>query len=458
MLSTHASAIRTGLWGITPGVGQTLPMPFAVANESETMKIILQNKNLLVLFVISFLFFFGEAMLLPTLPIYLAGLGYSNVKIGTVLGAFAIGVLALRPPAGRITDTKSRRLPLVIGLIIFTVIPLFYIVSHNIWYLVLVRFLHGTGLAFFTTASPTLITDIAPAEQRGEIIGHMSIATNVAFGIAPLAGMLIFTHWGYISLMVTCTVLAFLGLGLVFCISEARADESLPTRTGYLKIMLRRVNLVTSIAVLINAIIVGAVYTFLPILLKTELGLNAGMFFLVNSLAVIVFRFISSHLIDRFGRGPTFFYPFILIIFSILILVKVETMAGLMAAALLNGIGMSLCLPALTALVTDCNLSHERGSVFSVVYGAFDVGMIAAGVIFGLVADVVGMRNMFAVAAGVGVVGLLFFSGTIIDNVKDALHWTVRGNGSGIIPEAVIETGPTEEHCHAIHHRNDGYR
>ena len=127
------------------------------------MRYILKNRNLLLLFIASGLFFLNEMMLMPTLPLYLSALGYSNLALGAVLGSFALGVLVLRPVAGLVTDRKSRKLSLLIGLAVFIIAPPFYLLSDSFAYLLCVRFFHGVGITFFSTASPTLITDIAPS-------------------------------------------------------------------------------------------------------------------------------------------------------------------------------------------------------------------------------------------------------------------------------------------------------
>ncbi len=73
------------------------------------MHYILKNRNLSLLFIASGLFFFNEMILMPTLPLYLSNLGYSHLALGSVLGAFALGVLALRPVAGLVTGGRARR-------------------------------------------------------------------------------------------------------------------------------------------------------------------------------------------------------------------------------------------------------------------------------------------------------------------------------------------------------------
>jgi len=88
------------------------------------MKYILKDRNLSILFVSTFLFFTNEALFLPTLPLYLSNGGYSNTRIGIVLGAFALGVLLTRPLSGFLTDEKGRKISLVAGVMIFAAAPL----------------------------------------------------------------------------------------------------------------------------------------------------------------------------------------------------------------------------------------------------------------------------------------------------------------------------------------------
>ena len=121
------------------------------------MKYILRDRNLSILFVSTFLFFTNEALFLPTLPIHLSTAGYSNTRIGIVLGAFALGVLLIRPLSGFITDEKGRKVSLVLGVMFFLAAPFLYLISTDFLYLIVIRFFHGLGLSFYTTAFPAYI-------------------------------------------------------------------------------------------------------------------------------------------------------------------------------------------------------------------------------------------------------------------------------------------------------------
>jgi len=389
------------------------------------MKYILNDKNLSVLFVSTFLFFTNEALLLPTLPLYLSGAGYSNTMIGIVLGSFALGVLLARPLSGFITDEKGRKISLVTGVIIFAAAPLLYLVSTDFLYLIIVRFFHGLGLCFYTTASPAYITDVSDENRRGEILGHMATSTTLAFALGPWAGMLVFKSYGFNPLIFLLVLTGLINFAVILMISEVHKKTEKKLKMPYKKIVYKRSVLVSSFIQLIYAIIFGGIMTFLPLLLKNIEAVNVGVFFMVESIVIIAFRFIAAQMPDKFGRGPVFFYSFLIIICAVFLVSKINTIAILITTAALFGVGSSLCLPALSAYIADNSDQSARGTIFSFFYGAFDAGVIVAGVILGFIADMTSLREMFMITSIAGFICLIIFSLFIKKGLKKSLKWTL---------------------------------
>jgi MFS family permease len=390
---------------------------------------ILKNKDLCLLFIASFLFFFNEMMLMPTLPLYLDDLGYSNLELGMVLGAFALGVLVFRPLAGKVTDRRSRRLSLLIGLTIFIIAPPLYLVNDSFMYLLGVRFFHGIGITFFTTSSPTLIADIAPVHRRGEILGQMSIASTLSMALGPWFGVTLYTHFGMSYALLVSSLVGIVGLVLVLFIHEPIFDRSARKSITYREVIFKRVVVVSSAIVLVEGMIFGGIFTFLPLMLKGERAVNAGLFFLAASAVIVCCRFFVSRFSDTYGRGPMFFYPFLILLLSIVFVAKITTLTVLLVAALLYGIGSALCAPTLTALMADNTEPQDRGRVYSFFYGAFDFGVLSAGVVLGYLADLVGFSLMFLCLAGVGLLAVFIFMVTIKPGCFRSLNWTLRGKG-----------------------------
>lgn len=389
------------------------------------MKYILRDRNLSILFVSTFLFFTNEALFLPTLPLYLSGVDYSNTMIGIVLGAFALGVLLARPMSGFITDEKGRKISLVSGVIIFAAAPLLYLVSTDFLYLIIIRFFHGLGLCFYTTAFPAYITDVSDESRRGEILGHMATSTTLAFTLGPLIGMTVFSSYGFKSLIFLCVITGLLNLIVILKISEIHKKTESKLKIPYKKVVFQRSVLVPSFIQLIYAIIFGGIMTFLPLLLKSIEGVNVGVFFMVESIVIIVCRFMAAQMADKYGRGPVFVYSFLIIICGVYLISKIDTIHILIATAALFGIGSSLCLPALSAYIADRSDPSARGTVFSFFYGAFDAGVIVAGVILGVIADLTGLREMFMITAMAGFICLIIFSLFIKKGFKKSLQWSL---------------------------------
>ncbi len=389
------------------------------------MKYILSDRNLTILFISTFLFFTNEALFLPTLPLHLAQSGYTNLQIGAVLGAFAFGVLLARPLSGYITDNFGRKISLCTGAFFFFAAPLFYLVSTNFIYLITIRLFHGLGIAFYTTAFPAYVTDAADPEKRGEIMGHMATSTTLAFTFGPLMGITMFTTYGFKHLVFLCALTGAMNLIVILLISESHKTGRDHNKLPYSQAVFKRSILVSSFIQLIYAIIFGGIMTFLPLLLNTVSGVNIGLFFMVESMMIIACRFLAAHLSDRLGKGPVFSYSFLLILAAVFFISQINTLMVMVICAILFGTGSALCSPALSAFVADSCDSSARGTVFSFFSGAFDIGVIVAGVILGFIADMAGLRNMFMITAVSGFICLVLFVLFIKKGRKRSLIWAL---------------------------------
>jgi len=391
------------------------------------MKYILQNRNLSILFASTFLFFCNEAMFLPTLPLHLLKAGFTNMEIGIVQGTFALGVFLFRPLSGFITDQKSRKLSLVLGVAIFFIAPLFYLFSTQFSALLMIRFFHGMGITFYTTAFPTLVTDIVPENLRGEVLGHMATATTLAFTLSPAIGLMLYNGPGFHAMIAACMAIGLINLVVILLVKENKSRQRVKNTVSYKTLLTNRSVVVASGIQLINAMVFGGMMTFLPILLAKN-GLNAGMYFLIESIAIILCRFLAARLSDRLGRGPVFFYSFALVLFSLVLVSRITTLHLMVMAAVLFGTGTALTSPSLAAFIADETDPTIRGMVYGVFYGAFDVGVIIAGMIMGYVADISSIETMYTYTAITGAMGLVLFALLIRPGVRASLRWTLVGD------------------------------
>ena len=149
------------------------------------------NRDFLIAFVAQFAFSSAYYILIPTLPIYLSRSGSAETEIGVLIGVFSISSLIFRPFVGRALLKIPERKFTIAGSLLFLFTSIAYLVAPPFWPFMIVRILQGIGLAFFYTATFTLIANISPEAHRGQSLGYFYMALNTAFALAPYFGMLL---------------------------------------------------------------------------------------------------------------------------------------------------------------------------------------------------------------------------------------------------------------------------
>lgn len=328
-------------------------------------------------------FFLSISMLLPTLPLYVRDLGGSPVDVGLVMGIFSIGVLAVRPFVGKAVDTRGRRPVLVIGSLVAAAMAPLYIGLTAIVLLMGVRILHGVGLSAFTSASTTMVTDLAPPERRTEYLGYLSTSSILAFALGPLIGIEIADRLGYPALFGAFGLFALVSAGLGAKLSRPPPREEPDETVDYRAAILRRAVLVPTATLFLVTVAHGGVFTFLPILLEERLPFNIGLFFLAYAGASLLVRLWAGGMSRRWGDGPMVWGGLFAYTVGLSLLPFVGGIGSMLASALLFGLGFGVFQPAVYGLVANAASDRTRGMVFSVFLGAFDLGIAMGGLVAG---------------------------------------------------------------------------
>jgi sugar porter (SP) family MFS transporter len=103
----------------------------------------------------------------------------SVVLVGSLLGAIA---------GGAASDRFGRRAILVAGGVIFTVGSLLAPLSPDVYALILARMLLGVAIGFTSVTAPIYVSELAPPQSRGRLIGLYQFALTVGIAVADLVG------------------------------------------------------------------------------------------------------------------------------------------------------------------------------------------------------------------------------------------------------------------------------
>ncbi|MGK7935325.1 MAG: MFS transporter [Xenococcaceae cyanobacterium] len=376
-----------------------------------------KKRNLLTLFCAGLLFWFSITSLLPVLPLYIQHVGGTKQEIGLVMGCFAIGLLCSRSLLGQTADRQGRRIVILVGTVVVGLAPLGYLLAKSIPELMLLRAFHGISIAAFTTGYSALVVDIAPAKQRGELIGYMSLAIPIGMAIGPALGGYTQEYFGYDILFLMSSLAGFLAWFCALQIQEKKIDiksereneESLPSR-NFWELMINPALSTPAIILLMIGLLFGSLVTFLPLYIEeSNVDFNAGLFYAFAACASFIARVFVGKASDRVGRGLFITGSLVFYGISMILLALASTPFALTIAALLEGAGGGVFIPISIALISDRSYANERGKVYSICIGGFDLGVAVAGPIFGFLSSQLSYSLIFLLTGGLALLGLVIF-------------------------------------------------
>ena len=394
-----------------------------------------QRKNLLALFAACLLFWSSLASLLPTLPLYVQDVGGTTQQVGFVMGAFAVGLLLCRPTLGNLADRRSRKLVVLIGMAVVAIAPLGYLFVNSIPLLLLIRAFHGICIAAYTTGNSALIVDLSPVRQRGEVIGYMSLTNPIGMAIGPAIGGFLQEQAGYTPLFLLSFGLGLLGFCFAYQVKEPRitpdveressqshADQtSLKPKSEQFWMLLASPRLrIPSLVMLLTGLVFGALATFVALYIReAKVDFNAGWFYTAAAMSSFCVRLVTGRASDRLGRGVFITGSLVCYALAMLLLSRAQNSIYFLLAGLLEGMGGGTLIPMMMALISDRSHPQERGRVFSLCMGGFDVGIAIAGPVLGAFAEQMGYQGIFSLTTGLALLALIVF---MTLNSKDFYH------------------------------------
>ena len=187
-----------------------------------------------VLVVVSTLccFMVGQGLNSST-SVYVALYGGTAAYAGVLAAVFSGAAAVVRLLSGPLIDGRGRRIVMLAGfavLIVGTVGPLF---THDVAPFVVFRILQGAGFSAVTTASATAAADTLPASRMGEGIGYYGLGQAIAMSIGPAFALALVSMDPAENLFIGATAAAALGLALIFFCRYEKHPETLPEEAVY---------------------------------------------------------------------------------------------------------------------------------------------------------------------------------------------------------------------------------
>ena len=262
--------------------------------KTRMIQKILTRDFILVCFA-HFTFSLVFALLIPTLPIYLSGLGSTEAEVGVLIGTFFFSAVLLRPFVGRALSRIREKNLLIIGSLLFALTSLAYLVAPPFWPFLMVRILQGIGFAFFHTAAYTLVANISPEDQLGESLSYIYMVFNLSGALGPLFGMFLINHFSFTLLFLVCVGLSLCSLFAANKLGRRQVTPLRDSSTGD-GFFLSRKAISPSIVSFFCLFIWGGIVAFFPLYAINHGVANPGLFFTTVAIMLILGRALGARI------------------------------------------------------------------------------------------------------------------------------------------------------------------
>jgi DHA1 family multidrug resistance protein-like MFS transporter len=374
----------------------------------------------------------------PVLPLFALHLGAGPEAIGFAVGISTVTGIFFKLPSGAFSDIIGRRKTMLIGLVVFAVMPFTYLFIRDYQLLIVIRFFHGLATSVYGPVSMAVVADVA-GRRKGELLSLFSSVTIIGNLLgAPLGGFILHRVPGASSPSLADFQTAYLVSGIAGVMSLILAlgflrDEKPPQKHGSLKeayrkftsgireVMSDRRVVVTSGMEGLQNMSVGALEAFLPIYAVTIAGLNelqAGLLWGVQVVVTILSKPLMGKISDRYGRKPLIIMGMILCATSFGVIPLFQNFYTLMTAAIIFGLGESFVTSSSAALVADICKEKHFGTAMGTFGTIFDIGHASGPIIAGLLLSRFDYLHSFVIMASLLVLAAPVFYLTVSASLR----------------------------------------
>jgi len=345
-------------------------------------------------------------------PLFITANGGSQQDIGIIMGAFALASALCRPWVAEMIDRLGRKRSYSLGCLIMTLLPLLHLLlsgplSSYYLPLLLMRVVHGVGLAICFTAVFTFIVDLIPAERLNEGIGMFGTSGLIGLAIGPAIAEPVLESYGFNAYFLAATGLAVIGLLLHLPVvdnhrQQPAAEQRAPSFFALLK---QRKLLISGLLAVLFGFGLAATGNFIAPLAEQRQLSHISLYYLAYSCAAVGIRFFAGRLADRIGEKQLIPWGFVLAGSGLLLVPLVTGNLLLVLVGFIFGCGHGLLFPALNAMAVRDEPYSVRGKVTGIFTGGIDAGAFFGAVILGVIGEFSGYGSLFICA------GLAMLSG-----------------------------------------------
>lgn len=340
-------------------------------------------RRLAILVTLGALSAFGPLSLdlyLPSLPDLAEDLGATEALGQLTISLCMIGLAAGQLLLGPVSDRTGRRVPLLVGVVLYAVTSVLCALAPSIWALIVLRLLQGLAGAAGLVIARAIVRDLFDGAEAARVFSLMVLVTGIAPILAPLAGAQIARFADWRGQFVVLAV-----IGALLAVAAFTLPETLPAsrrHDGGLGHALRQFGalakdrwfLVHALVLSASGCALFAYISFSSFVLQNAYGMSGQAFsvvFAVNAVGLMISGNVNGVALRRFTPRRMLSVGVLVGLTGACVAVA-AVWAGWGLPGLLPGIfvtvfGMGMIMPNATALAMEPHA--ERAGTASALLG-----------------------------------------------------------------------------------------
>ncbi len=345
-------------------------------------------------------------------PLFITRHGGTKADIGIMMAVFTIASIVARPWISEMIDRLGRKRCYTLACLVLSFLPLVYLLfkgNLSSFYipLLLVRFIHGIGMALAFTAVMTYIADIVPKHRLNEGLGMFGVTALVALAVGPIIAEMVIRQFGFQIFFIMSGVLSVVGLLLHLPLAESYVNSNLgKSSQSFFSILMEKRRILIVVLTFLFGLGLSSVFGFLTPYAEEKQLTFISLFFITYSTGAVAMRFFGGRLADKVGERRIIPYAFIITSSGIGMLTLLSGDLILIVSGLICGSGHGLLYPCLNAVALRNEPQDIRGKIMGIFTGSIDSGFFLGSILLGYIGNWFGYPVLFLIA---GLILLLGF-------------------------------------------------
>jgi len=336
----------------------------------------------------AFIVMLGMSIISPLLPIFAEELGATGIWIGIIFSAYSFSRLIFLPIAGRVSDIYGRRVIVLTGLLVYSVVTMLYAIANSPELLSLIRLLHGVTSAMIIPVTMALVAEVSPVRKEGYFMGMFNRALFLGMASGPFLGGIIAELVGLRLTFLFIGLIGFFTLFLVFLTFPETVGRTDKKRTT-------KVNPRVWTAFLyrfLNSMGRGSILSFFPIYLGLA-GFSISVIgFLIsfNLFISALIQPVAGRLSDRIGVSIPVTTSSLIGAGVLFMIPRVHDLSALIFLSFFLGVTSAMSIPAVGSIIAVEGKHGGMGQLMGTLSASKSLGRIMGPLISGIVFDVYG--------------------------------------------------------------------